>query len=71
MNFNNYDVKLGSWYQGLVQYVMERKVYHIYHQSYGTNYMLILNCEIVLTAFMKRVKSWTGPSCNCGICAEC
>ena len=25
MNFNDYDVKLGSWYQGLVQYVMERK----------------------------------------------
>ena len=36
MSFDNYDVKLGYWYQGLVQYVMERKMYHIYHPSYGT-----------------------------------
>ena len=28
VNFNNYNVTLGSWYQVLVQYVMERKVYH-------------------------------------------
>ena len=35
MNVNNYDVKLGSWYQGLVLYVMERKVYRIYHLILG------------------------------------
>ena len=29
-----YDVKPGSWYQCLIQYVNERKVYHIYHPSY-------------------------------------
>ena len=26
LNFNNYDVKLGSWYQVLVQYVTERNI---------------------------------------------
>ena len=37
MNFKNDCVKLGSWCQGLVQYVMDRKVYDIYHSSYGTH----------------------------------
>ena len=30
----------------------------------------IQQCK-VLTAFKKRVKLWKGPTCNCGLCAQC
>ena len=30
----------------------------------------IKQCD-VLTAFKKRIKLWKGPTCNCGLCAQC
>ena len=59
MNFNKYDVKLDSWYQGLVQYVLESLSY-LSPVLWNTLDNDIKLCN-VLTEFKKRVKLWKGP----------
>ena len=62
MNFNNYDVKLGSWYQGSVQYAMERSLSYLSPVLWKTLDNDFKLCN-VLTEFKKRVKLWKGPTC--------